>query len=597
MGDHLAGIHEEARHRGRLMRVSLSGVATSYDEIRVSVDGRPLTAMPGDSVAVAMIDAGLLACREAGEGDLRGVFCGMGACNECLVEVDGVPRLACMTKVADGMRIVRAPAKVRTTTPFQASAEHHLSPDVLVIGGGPAGLSVAAVLAEQAVEVVVVDERSGLGGQYFKQPAGDRVSDEAALDAQFRTGRDLIRRAERSGARILTGTRIWAALDTDHLLAASEDRRWSISPRVVVVASGAIERGVPLPGWTLPGVMTTGAAQTLLRSGQVAPGRRVLISGNGPLNLQVATELAKAGVTVVGLVEQADLRPWRNVSAGLRVATAVPGLVLQGLRYIWTLGRASVPVLDRSSVVRVLGSDRVEGAVVARLDETGHPISGTETTFGLDAVCLGYGFVPSTELTRMLGCTHRFDQASGHLVVERTEAGRTSVDGVWVVGDAGDIGGAPTAIAMGIVAARHILDDLRRAPGEGLNRRAAEASRVLRRHRRFQQGLRRLYRAPVLTTQLAHADTIVCRCETVTLANLTESLGAGTETMGAIKRVTRAGMGRCQGRYCGAALAELAAGAHGHPQGEMSGFAPQPPLRPTEVAVMAQPGEHGRHMS
>jgi len=571
------------------VRVGVPGVAAPDRTFGVSYEGRDVTAASGDTVAATLVAGGHLALRETGDGSHRGVFCGMGACHECAVVIDGDPgRLACMVATGPGMDIGIQPAAPDVPAPKSDFREtRQLSPAVLVVGGGPAGLTAASVLAEAGVEVVVADERSKLGGQFYKQPGSDRDIDEERLDDQYRAGRALVRRAEEAGVQIVGGVTVWGALRPDLLAARSDRCSWVLRPERLVLATGAHERAVPIPGWTLPGVMTTGAAQTLLRSSQVSPGQRVVLSGNGPLNMQVAAELVRAGVTVTALVEQADLRWWRNGRSGSGMLMSAPELVRKGLGYRTTLARARAPVIDRSSVVEILGDGRVEAAVVARLDPSGHRIPGTDREVAADAVCLGYGFIPANEMSRSLGCDHHVDRKSGSLAVTRSDTGRTSVPTVWVVGDAGGVKGAYVAGALGSLAACDILADLGVRPAERNRPSRDAARRLLRRHQRFQRHLEHLYRAQPLTTQLAHDTTLVCRCESVPLGELRASFGGGAQTAGAAKRLTRAGMGKCQGRYCSPSVLALASEASGRPPEEFSGFAPQAPVRPVFISDVA----------
>ena len=600
MGYHLARLPAQERRltRGRdhqeadgpRVRVDVPGVAAPDETFPVSYEGRQVEAAAGDTLAATLVAAGLLSLREAGDGRHRGVFCGMGACHECAVTVNGFSGLlSCMVPVEKEMEVRRQPAAPTIPAPpVPVEAERELSPAVLVVGAGPAGLSAAAHIAEAGVDVVLVDERSKPGGQFYKQPGSRRNIDEAHLDSQYRTGRALIRRAKDAGVRVISGLTVWGAFRPDLLAARSDGCSWILRPDRLVLATGANERGVPLPGWTLPGVMTAGAAQTLLRSSQVAPGRRVLLSGNGPLNMQVAAELVRAGVTVPALVEQADLRWWKNARSGAGMFFSAPELVRKGFGYRTTLARARVPVFDRSSVVEVLGDKRVEAAVVARLDQSGRRIPGTEQEIATDAVCLGYGFVPANEIPRALGCDHHVDPTSGNLVTTRSDTGRTSVSSVWVIGDAGNVKGAYVAAAMGSLAAADILADLGVVSEEESRSSGDEARRLLRRHLRFQRHLDALYRTVPLTTQLARDTTRVCRCESVSLGDLRRSFDDGALTAGSAKRLTRAGMGKCQARYCGPAVLSVAAEASGIPTHEFSGFAPQAPVRPVSVSEVAQ---------
>ncbi len=571
------------------MRVTVPGVGHPERTFPFTFDGETIEANSGDTVAAALIADGHLDLRETWDGSRRGLFCGMGACHECEVVIDGRPALSCMIGVEDGMVVTRqvaAPVAPRTEGKVFPVPEE-VSPSVLVLGGGPAGLSAAATMAEHGLDVVLIDERSKLGGQFYKQPSPDRRIHPQRLDGQYRAGRKLVMRVHQAGVRVIGGAMVWAAFAPDLLMARSDKESWRLRPSSLVLATGACERAVPLPGWTLPGVMTAGAAQTLLRSGQVSPGRRVLLSGAGPLNMQVASELVRAGIEVPALVEQADLRWWRNLESGWRMLLSAPELVGKGFSYRMTLKRAGVPVLDRSSVIKIRGEGKVEAAVVASLDESGTPVRGTEREITTDAVCLGYGFVPANEIARALGCAHRIDPHSGTLVTSRTPTGRTSVESVWVVGDAGGINGAYAAKSLGAIAGADVLADLDVLTDREAVSLTRSERRRLARHLRFQNGLDRLYTAAPLTTRLATDTTLVCRCESVALSDLQGSFNEGPLSAGAAKRLTRAGMGKCQGRYCSPSVVALASEAAGASIDEFSGFAPQTPIRPVTIAEVA----------
>jgi thioredoxin reductase len=566
------------------MQIASRGIQPPQDTVTVTYEGRAVPARPGTSVAAALTAAGIAAYRHAAVGD-RGLFCGMGVCGECTISIDGRRgRLACMTAVHDGMQLERqplAPEAVPDTEPPAVEREQVLTPELLVVGAGPAGLAAAVAAAQAGVDVLVVDERAALGGQYYKQPASSFTVDPARLDAQYTAGRALIDRLRSSGATIMSGTRIWGADGAHELFATRDSQRWVIRPNRLVLATGAYERAVPFPGWTLPGVLTTGAGQSLLRSYQVPPGQRVLVAGNGPLNVQLAAELVRAGGTVVGLVELAGITHPKHALDLLRMAAAGPALVRDGVGYLATLRRAKVPVLTGRAVVRVEGAERAERAVVARIDADGRPVAGSAQVFEVDAVCVGLGFLPGNELARLLGARHHVDPHTGGLLVERTASGRTSVPDVWVVGDTAEVRGAKVAESAGTLAGADVVASLGRAHPD-----VSEATRHRARHERFQRALWRLYRGPALFSQLAEPETVVCRCESVPLSTIDAAID-GVGSAGALKRLTRVGMGRCQGRFCGFVVADRVASCTGVPVDGFAGFAPQPPLRPTPVAVLA----------
>lgn len=575
------------------MRIRSRGLGAPADEVEITFAGRPLRARATDTVASALVAAGELACRETLDGDRRGLFCGMGVCQECLVAIDGENgRRACMTPVRAGMTVERQPARpdlALTVVPPRASGEpRELACELLVVGGGPAGLAAAVAAAEAGLAVVLADERAKPGGQYYKQPPEALVDDPARLDPQYRSGRSLIARARAAGVDLRSGLQVWGAPSVGELLATDDDGEITLRPRALILATGAYERGVPLPGWTLPGVMSTGAAQTLLRAYQVSPGARVLVSGNGPLNMQVAAELVKGGAEVVALAELARLTDPRRLPALARMAAAAPDLIVQGAGYGAALARARVPVLHGRALTRAEGDGRVQRATVAKIAADGTPVAGSEKTYEVDAVCVGFGFLPSNELARSLGAAHRFDPVAGGFAVERHGDGRTSIDDLWVVGDGGGIGGARVAQAAGLLAGLDAARALGRAPGPAQAREERGARADHARARRFQDALWSAYAAPRLVEQLAEPQTPICRCENVPLSAVQEAFASGIGHIGAVKRVTRAGMGGCQGRYCGGLLAEIGARAASRELDEHDLFAPSAPFKPLPIDAIAE---------
>ena len=570
------------------VRVGKPGIDPAPEDAEFTFEGETIRARCGESVAAALVAAGKLACRSTRATGERGIFCGMGVCTDCSLTIDGRGgRLACMEKVVSGLRVAKDPA-MRALDQAEPAApdlpEDELEADVVIVGAGPAGLAAALAASSASASVLLVDNRRTGGGQYFKQPGEGFSLDDAALDAQYRAGRALLGRVAASPVRALRETVVWGATGPGHLHATSPTRRYAIRGHALVLATGAYERGVPFPGWTLPGVMTTGAAQTLLRSYLVAAGRRVLVSGNGPLNLQVAAELRSAGVDVVAVAETA---PLFRLAAALHLVgllASSPRDAHQGLGYLRDL--AGVELLARSAVVAAGGDGRVEWAEVVRLDPDGRPIDAGRRRFRVDSVCVGHGFVPSVELARALGCAQAVDARTGTVTVLRDRRGRTSVQRVWSAGDGGRVAGAQAAQAMGTLAGI----DAARSVGHVASGTAGKERRLaheLARHERFQRSLWRLFDGPRLVDQLASSSTVVCRCEEVTLGQLTAAGSSWSASAGALKRLTRAGMGKCQGRYCGPVLAEIARRVSGEPLGTRSGFAPQAPCLPAPLATLA----------
>jgi len=546
--------------------------------VEITFEGRPLQARLGETVASSLIAAGERHFRTSPRGEPRGLFCGMGVCQECLVEIDGWPsQRACMTKIGGPMVVKRQRAPVPLPDEHRLAGRPRpetLAPDVLVVGGGAGGLAAAANAARAGASVVLADERPALGGQFYKQPAFP-----ARDDAQFAGGRALIAEAEAAGVRFLKGALAWGAFEPLELMLLHEGASIVARPKRLIVATGAYERGLPVPGWTLPGVMTTGAAQTLWRSYGVLPGRRVLVAGNGPLNLQVALELATAGAEIVAVAELSPRPGLAQAGDFARMALSSPGLLLKGGLMLAKLARCGIPV-RHSRVLRAVS--RGDNGLVATLGPWPGG-SGAPVECEVDVVCMGYGFLPQNELLRALGCRHGFDAARGQLATMRDGDCRTSVEAVYAIGDCTGLGGAPAAVAEGRIAGSAAARSLGLSGAPDASAARAE----LARHRKFQAALWRVFSAPGPALELATPDTIVCRCEELTRADIEAGLAADPRLIGSLKRLTRVGMGACQGRYCGPLVAGLLAERCGGTLDGMSFWAPRPPAKPVAIADIA----------
>jgi glycine/D-amino acid oxidase-like deaminating enzyme len=550
------------------MRLTHKHITPAADAVGITFDGSPVSALPGETVAAALSAAGILAYRRTASGAPRGLWCGMGACFDCLVTIDGrANQRACLAKVAPGM-VVESAAGSAPLAPEPLPAAEEVAPEVLVVGAGPAGLSAAIAAAEAGCDVLVLDERDLPGGQYLKPLAASHR--HAAPDGQFRQSAALRGRAEAAGVVFRHGATVWGAFGPNEIAALVGGRNLVVRPKRLVLAPGAHERPVPIPGWTLPGVMTTGALQTLARANRVSPGRRVVIAGNGPLNLQLACELVEGGVEVAAVLEAAPKPGFRAWRTALRLAASAPDLAWDGARYLTVLRRAGVRVVWGAMPERV----EVGAALTLHASTPTGPIA-----VEADCVALNLGFQPETGLARALGCAHRFtDSGLGRLETVTDEDGRTDIAGVFALGDGAQIGGSRIAFARGRLAGLAAARDL----GRGVPNDAA-TRRDLARAIAFQDALWRLFEVPGFDVTEVADDTVVCRCEEVTAGALRAAQAEGAASLGALKKATRAGMGRCQGRMCGATVARFAGAV------EDGGWAaPRAPIKPVPAMALAQ---------
>jgi glycine/D-amino acid oxidase-like deaminating enzyme len=552
------------------MRLTHKHIAQSAEAVDITFDGRPLSALPGETVAAALSAAGILSYRQTPSGASRGLWCGMGACFDCLVTIGGrANQRACLAKVVPGMVVESAPpASPATLAPEPAPAAEEIRCDLLVVGAGPAGLSAAIAAAEAGCSVQVLDERDAPGGQYLKPLAASHA--HAAPDRQFRQSAALRERATRAGVALQHGATVWGAFAPDEIAALVAGRNTVFRPRRLVLAPGAHERPVPIPGWTTPGVMTTGALQTLARANRVSPARRVVIAGNGPLNLQLAVELVEGGVEVAAVLEAAPKPGFRALREAGRLARFAPDLAWDGLRYLAVLKRAGVPVIWGATALEAEGEGRF-AALRAATPEG-------ELRIAAEACALNYGFQPETGLARALGCAHRFEGSGlGRLETVIGLDGRTSVSEVFAIGDGAQVGGARVALARGRLAGISAARDLGRDVAPDSATLAA-----LARAEAFQAALWRFFAVPAFDVTRVTDATVVCRCEEVTAGALRVAQAEGAASLAALKKATRAGMGRCQGRMCGATVARFAGSAE-----EPGWAAPRAPVKPVPALALA----------
>ena len=567
------------------MRLESSTIARTGKTVAFDYDGERVSALEGETIAAALAAAGRDTYRHTRTGNRRGLYCGMGSCFECLVSVDGRQgQRACMTKVAHGMSVFAQDserARACGLTPLASepvdATPREIAIDLLVVGAGPAGLAAARAARARGASVIVIDERSMAGGQFFKQIAPSHHC-ERQPDRQFEQGAALIRRVRSMGVAIVPDAVVWGVFGPREIGVIASGEALLYRPRQLMLTPGAYEYTAPFPGWTLPGVTTTGGAQTLARAYRVAPGERIVIAGNGPLNLQLAVELLAGGANVVAVLESAPrpgLAQWRPVLSALREA---PGLVADGLAYLAKLRAARVPVLWDARVIAAEGHSRVERITYVRGTGT--------TTLDCDTLCVGYGFAPATDIARALGCDHSFvDRHVGYLTTDIDADGRTSVPGVLAAGDGTRVGGARVALARGTLAG-HAAADALGLPEPSMPSRNS-ARRALTRATRFQQALWTLFEAPPIRIASLPRETVVCRCEEVTQGELLDEITSGHDTLASIKRRTRLGMGRCQGRNCAATCAKLVEELTGRKREVMHYLAPRVPIRPVPLAALA----------
>ncbi len=530
--------------------------------LTITVDGAAAPAQAGDSVAAAMLAAGRLVCRTTPvSGAPRAPYCLMGACFDCLVTIDGMGnRQACMTPVRNGMRIETQRGK-RDAGESDAAGAQSLAPqyqvvqlreryDVAVVGAGPAGLAAAGLCARMGLDCVLLDEQAQPGGQIFRSITNSPMRTSAALGGDYWRGAALARTTLASGVHYVAGATVWGLLREGEIALSVGGAARLIRSRRIILATGAVERPFPIPGWTLPGVMPAGGAQVLLKSSALVPARRTVLAGCGPLLWLLAWQYLQAGVHVEAILDTTPRANWARALPHAAAFAASPYFA-KGLRLMRAV-RREVRVIGGIVALAAQGNERLE-AVAYRTQR------GNEKRLPADVLLLHQGVVPNGNLAMSANVTHRWSDAQLCWTPMVDDYGATNVPGLAIAGDGAGIAGAEAAEARGQLAAVAAVRAVKPHPSLAAEEKAARAS--LRRFARGRAFLDLLYR-PAPQFRRPDGETLVCRCEEVRAKDIAEAAALGCPGPNQLKAFLRCGMGPCQGRLCNLTVTELMAKAH-----------------------------------
>ena len=456
-------------------------------------------------------------------------------------------------------------------------------PRVIVIGAGPAGVRAAEALCAAGIRPIVIDEGRRDGGQiYRRQPANFTRSydtlygSEAARAQSLHSSFDALR----GTIDYRPETLAWN-ISEGHVHITSQHSTSRLPYDALLICAGATDRLMPLKGWQFAGTYSLGAAQIALKSQACSIGRKVAFVGTGPLLYLVAMQYLKAGAQIAAVLDTSRLR---DQIAALPQLLARPKLLLNGLRFISALRRAGVPVMSGVTPLEIEG--RAEDGVQAlRIRDQ----SGAEQRYVCDAVAMGYHLRPETQLADLARCEFRFDAASRQWFPQVSEDGRSSVPGVYLAGDGARILGADGAENAGRLAALAILSDLGR-PAPDHEQRRHDLLGIRHTMERFRQGLVRAFPWPVQQAAALPDEALVCRCECISAGELRRvATEYGANEANRAKAFSRVGMGRCQGRYCAQAGAEIIAHACGVPIEQVGRLRGQAPVKPLSIQTREEP--------
>jgi NADPH-dependent 2,4-dienoyl-CoA reductase/sulfur reductase-like enzyme len=448
---------------------------------------------------------------------------------------------------------------------------------IAVIGAGPAGIRAVETLLAHGLRPVWIDEASRSGGQIYRRPPVNfRRSPETLYGFEAAKARRLHAAADAAAqqADYRPSTLVWDIAE-GKLQTAGPDGLDNVPFEAMILATGAMDRIIPLPGWTLPGAFSLGGAQVALKAQGVAIGRRCVFFGTGPLLYLVAYQYAKAGTQVAAVLDTAPASAKHRAMPRL---LAGAGTLAKGLYYIAWLKAHGIAMAGGIEPLEILGPSQARGL---RFRNS----TGSECEIAADAVALGFGLRSETQLADLAGCRFRFDPLNRQWLPETDDDGRAlGLGNLYLAGDGAGIAGADAAELAGERAALALLAD-RGIAGSAARRQWI--TRRLARMKEFRRGLEQAFPFPDRLARRIADGTILCRCEAVTAGELRASVaGIGATELNRAKAYSRVGMGRCQGRICGAAAAEILAAALGSEIATVGRLRSQPPVKPLPAGLL-----------
>ncbi|MEX3690379.1 NAD(P)/FAD-dependent oxidoreductase [Paraburkholderia sp. BR14263] len=456
------------------------------------------------------------------------------------------------------------------------------SVDVVVIGAGPAGMAAATAAAHAGLSVVMLDEQTTLGGQIYRSIAHADDERVALLGPDYAAGAAIAAAVSESNVRHEAGAQVWFVNREREVHYTQRGQSKSLAAGHIVLATGAMERPFPIPGWTMPGVMTAGAAQILLKASGTVPRHPVVLAGCGPLLYLLAWQYLRAGVPIRAVVETTVLadrmraaRHWTSALLGWRD-------LLKGVNLLRALRVARVPVYRGASDLRIEGEQAATGLTFTAGNKRQHVEA--------ELVLLHQGVVPNTQISWSLQASHRWDIDQLCWVPNRNNVFELDVPDVFVVGDGGGIAGAKAATTQGRICGLEIVRRHGKIDIVEFDRRVRRLRAEHAGHLHIRPFLDALYR-PSDRTRIPADDVLVCRCEEVTAGAIRESVALGCVGPNQAKAFNRCGMGPCQGRLCGLTVSEIIAQERQVSPEVVGYYRIRPPIKPLTLGQLAGAGE------
>ncbi len=459
--------------------------------------------------------------------------------------------------------------------------------DVAIVGAGPAGMACAVELSNHGVSVLLLDEQTKLGGQVYRNIQHCSAAQKNLLGSDYTAGLPLANSIANSSCTYLAGASVWQAEKEGKLFYSQNGTSHKVDVAYIVNATGAMERPVPFAGWTLPHVITAGGASNAYKDSQHVPTGPVVLAGNGPLLLLEAVHLLHLGVAIQAILDTGPALPTWNALTKLPKALRRAPYLLKGAAMLATCKKHKVPYYHSIRNLRAHGEQAVERVTATVKDK--------ELSFHVASLITHFGVIPATALCNQIGCRLAWNQEQRYWYPVTDAWGRTTEHRIFTTGDGAGIEGAQAAALRGKLSALEIATSLGRIPASQRDELAAPLRAQLHHECAPRPFVDAIF-TPSADWYPLDADTLICRCEHVTIGDVKEAVRKGCTNVNDIKALIRTGMGPCQGRMCANGLTEVVAALQHMAPHDMKPLRIRPPLKPIplqELATLAQLPKEG----
>lgn len=456
--------------------------------------------------------------------------------------------------------------------------------DLVIIGAGPAGMAAASSASKYGLNVAILDEQANLGGQIYRSLSHSTLVDESILGPDYYQGRSLINNTQKAKLDYLPNATVWSISSDLIINFTCQQQGRQIKTKKLLIATGAQERPAPFSGWTLPGVMTCGSAQILLKSSGITPSGPLVLAGSGPLLLLIAAQLNRAGVEIKAILDTTPRGRYVAALPYLSKALKNLPLLLKGVSLIAEIKKSKIPIYKQVSHLSATSTSQ------EHMDRVTFKQGYKEQSITCTTLLIHQGVVPNVQLTRALQLNHHWHdlQQCWHPTLDQW--GQSSHPDIFIAGDSGGIAGAKAAAYLGELSALKITQTLNKIECDKLKELAASTSKKLKKEAAIRPFLDALYQ-PHKNFLTPSDDTLVCRCEEVSAKQIRDMVARGCKGPNQTKAFSRAGMGPCQGRLCGLTVANIIADERNIHINEVGYYQVRSPIKPITLSELSDLAE------